>query len=221
MDGELSKDSKSKCLQNDEVAMDESEDFSDSYIPDTSVSISAADSSKFSHFALTWNDLSYSVKVKRGPWWKKKEVTKTLLSDLNGSLNSGEMVAVMGTSGAGKTTFMNLMAGRTNIGKVDGSILLDGKRRGKSFRSQCAYVEQDDVFLANLTVKETFYFNSFLRLPKNLSTEVKKARADEVIAQLGLSSCQSTRIGSNLVRGISGGERKRCSIGIELLTNPK
>eukprot|EP00121_Abeoforma_whisleri_P016567 Awhi_evm1s15198 len=176
---------------------------------------------KIRPFHLAWNNLRYSVTLSSGMMCSKKKETKVILDDINGGVKSGEMIAVMGTSGAGKTTFMNILAGRTSSGKIEGNITLNGAKRGKLFKRQSCYVEQDDVFLANLTVTETFVFNALMRLPKRLSRKEKVDRAKEVITQLGLSSCAHTRIGSVFERGVSGGERKRCAIGIELITNPK
>jgi len=166
---------------------------------------------------LTWTDLKYSVNEKKG----KEMVRKTILHNINGRLAPNEMVAIMGTSGAGKTTFLNVLAARNSEGDVEGQILLNGERRSKSFRRTTAYVEQDDLLMPFLTVKETFTFNALLRLSNKYTTSEKKARAIEVLTELGLTHCQETQIGGPMARGVSGGERKRCSIGIELITDPR
>lgn len=77
---------------------------------------------------------------------------------------------------------------------------------------------QDDILLATFTPREAFHFSADLRL--RLPAKEKKDRVEQVIAQLGLTKCADTYIGNNLIRGVSGGERKRTSIGVELLTNP-
>eukprot|EP00158_Paraphelidium_tribonemae_P009241 Partr_v1_DN28810_c2_g1_i2_m34268 putative ATP-binding cassette, subfamily G (WHITE), member 2 len=84
-----------------------------------------------------------------------------------------------------------------------------------------AYVEQDDLMYQNLTVRETLEYAAFMRLPSSYSKSEKLMRVDRIISQLGLSKCRDSRIGSPGKRGISGGERKRVSIGIELVTSPK
>jgi len=152
---------------------------------------------------------------------KKKNVDKTILSDINGVVRPGEMVCIMGTSGSGKTSMLNCLSGRHIQGKVTGDILLNGKKRTSLYRRQTAYVEQDDVMFPHLTVRETMYYTARLRMPRGTTYDEKIARADEVMQVLGLSDCKDTRIGSAFFKGISGGERKRTSIGIELITNPR
>lgn len=170
---------------------------------------------------LTWQRLGYSVNVKTREGGKRRVEEKVILSEFTGVCKPGEIVAIMGTSGAGKTTLLNVLSGRHVTGNVIGTILLNGRKRSKMFKRQSAYVEQDDLLYANLTVGETFYYAANLRLPGRLTREEKLKRADEVIMQLGLTHVRETRIGSNEYRGISGGERKRTAIGVEIITNPK
>eukprot|EP01137_Pigoraptor_chileana_P033009 Opistho-2@23286 len=168
--------------------------------------------------ALTWDHVKYTVVTKK----RGKVVNeKVILQDVTGSAKPGEMIAIMGTSGAGKTSFLNVLAGRHVQGVVDGQILLNGEPRSKMFKRQSAYVEQDDLLFPNLTVRETFTYTALLRLPRKLTKEEKVQRAMDVITELGLLSCIDTRIGNEANRGISGGERKRTSIGVELITNPR
>ncbi|KAI8901915.1 P-loop containing nucleoside triphosphate hydrolase protein [Globomyces pollinis-pini] len=164
---------------------------------------------------LSWTNLGFSVKVGKGE-------NKTLLHSMNGRVNAGEVVAIMGGSGAGKSTLLNTLAGRIGPGDLTGDILVDGKPRNKAtWNLECAYVEQDDVMFTNLTVLETLTFAAALKLPSKLSQSEKKKRVDGVIEELGLIHCRDTRIGNELSKGISGGERKRVSIGMELVSNPK
>ena len=81
-----------------------------------------------------------------------------------------------------------------------------------------AYVMQDDILSPVMTVKESFRFAARLRL--NLPLEKINSKVEATIVELGLQNCANTMIGNNLIRGVSGGERKRTSIGVELLTNP-
>eukprot|EP00123_Amoebidium_parasiticum_P016523 comp23474_c1_seq3/m.39236 comp23474_c1_seq3/g.39236 ORF comp23474_c1_seq3/g.39236 comp23474_c1_seq3/m.39236 type:complete len:241 (-) comp23474_c1_seq3:6-728(-) len=132
------------------------------------------------------------------------------------------MIALMGTSGAGKTTFLNLLSGRNlGAGRMEGEIRVNGYKRDKSFRRIAAYVEQDDILMPQLTVQETFYFQAQLRLPNSWSDQQKTDRAMSIINELGLGHTMGTRIGNHLFKGISGGERKRVAIGCELITNPR
>ncbi|KAJ3318238.1 hypothetical protein HDV06_000741 [Boothiomyces sp. JEL0866] len=162
---------------------------------------------------FSWKNVNLSVTVNK--------VKKQLLTNVSGEVRAGEMIAIMGGSGAGKSTLLNTLAGRIGPGELSGDILLDGKKRSpRNWTLQCAYVEQDDILFKQLTVFETLRYSALLRLPRTMSVAEKEARVNSVIAQLGLTGCKNTPIGDELVRGISGGERKRVSIGIELVTNP-
>jgi ABC-type multidrug transport system ATPase subunit/ABC-type multidrug transport system permease subunit len=158
---------------------------------------------------FSWQNVTFSIK------------TKTLIEDMSGSIEQGQVVAIMGGSGAGKSTLLNTLAGRIGDGDLKGDILVDGKVRNEStWKLQCAYVEQDDILFESLTVQETLMYSAMLRLPRRFSKEEKSRRVDNIIAQLGLEQCRNTRIGNEVNRGISGGERKRVSIGVELVTDP-
>jgi len=87
------------------------------------------------------------------------------------------------------------------------------------YSNQIAYVMQDDILLGTFSPRETFWFIANLRLPK-YTYEQKKKKVEEIIIELRLTKCSNTRIGDKMIRGISGGERKRTSIGVELLTDP-
>ncbi|KAJ3330847.1 hypothetical protein HDU76_004693 [Blyttiomyces sp. JEL0837] len=168
---------------------------------------------------LKWNSVKYVV-----PFGKHGE-RKILLDGVSGSVHEGQVVAVMGSSGSGKSTLLNCLAGRIADQKgseLSGDILFNGKRRSKgTWRKICAYVEQMDLMFTDLTVEETLTYAATLRLPSYMSSDEKWDHVNSVIMQLGLDGCRKTRIGDSIVRGISGGERKRVSIGIELVTDPK
>ena len=164
---------------------------------------------------IEWKDLTYLVNVGRG----KKKSAKTILDSLSGQVPPGRLLAVMGPTGCGKTSLINALAGRLPVGgTLNGDVLVNGKERGRAFRSISAYVMQDDVLFSNLTVQETFEFAARMRLPPDVTMETKTALVDQIITELGLAKAKDTRIGNNFVRGVSGGERKRTNIGIELLS---
>jgi ABC-type multidrug transport system ATPase subunit len=166
---------------------------------------------------FSWSSVSLSVAV------EKDKPLKQLLKSVSGHIKSGEIVAIMGGSGAGKSSLLNTLAGRIeNNTTLEGSILIDGYERNPSnWRLKCAYVEQDDILLPNLTVFETLLYSARLRLSRKMPLAEKKERVNAVIRQLGLEGCRDTKIGDSLSRGISGGERKRVSIGVELVTDPE
>ena len=92
------------------------------------------------------------------------------------------------------------------------------KDKIKNFSSYSAYVQQDDILFQTMTVRECLEFAAKLKLPGEYGQ--KMARVNDLIATLKLNKCQNTRIGGPLVKGVSGGERKRTSIGVELITDP-
>ncbi|KAJ1974653.1 hypothetical protein H4R33_006778 [Dimargaris cristalligena] len=174
-----------------------------------------------SHGGLVWNSLEYQVPLATKGFRKVVE-WRTLLNNVSGNVAPGEMVAIMGSSGAGKSTLLNALAGRLKTGKLKGQILYNGaKRNPRLFKKQAAYVEQDDLLYPQLTVRETIQYAATLKLPsREFSKEAKARRVDEVIEWLRLSGQANTMIGDAAVRGVSGGERKRTAIGVELVTDP-
>jgi ABC-type multidrug transport system ATPase subunit/ABC-type multidrug transport system permease subunit len=166
---------------------------------------------------LGWDDLNYFVTVGKG----KKKKRRQILTNVTGMAPPGQMLAIMGPSGAGKTSLLNALAGRlpsSGDGELMGRITVNGRLRDNSFRQLVGYVMQDDVFFSNLTVTETLTLAARLRLPREYSKAQKKEIVDQVIAELSLNQARDTKIGGPAVAGISGGERKRVNIGTELIT---
>lgn len=146
---------------------------------------------------------------------------RVILDGLSAVMPPGRLLAIMGPTGCGKTSLINALAGRLPIGgTLEGQILVNGLPRGKGFRAVSAYVMQDDVLFHNLTVRETLDFAARMRLPASVPPGAKAARVDAIIAQLGLAGAANTYVGNAIVRGVSGGERKRVNIAIEVLSNP-
>lgn len=148
---------------------------------------------------------------------------KVILKDIRGSVKAGQMLAILGPSGSGKSSLLNLLAGRITANPnahVTGSVLVNGQPRDYStFKKIAAYVLQDDDMFGELTVREQIKYAAMLRLPSSISQERKMLRVDNVIQELGLAKVADTLIGNATIRGISGGERKRVSIGTELVTD--
>ncbi|KAJ2723674.1 hypothetical protein GGI07_002469 [Coemansia sp. Benny D115] len=163
---------------------------------------------------LSWNNLDYDVKTKHG--------VRRVLHGISGSVYPGELVAIMGSSGAGKTTLLNVLAGRVQGGRLYGDITFNGSKRDPhTFKRQLAFVEQDDLMYPQLTVSETLTTSAELRLSDTKYTKQEKHdRVDTVMRQLRLTHVKDSPIGGAGARGVSGGERKRVSIGAELVTDP-
>uniref|UniRef100_A0A8C6V1I9 ATP-binding cassette, sub-family G (WHITE), member 2b n=1 Tax=Neogobius melanostomus TaxID=47308 RepID=A0A8C6V1I9_9GOBI len=132
------------------------------------------------------------------------------------------MNAIMGATGSGKTSLLDVIAGRKDPrGLKEGQVLVDGRVVTSELRLSSAYVVQDDILMGTLSVRENLLFSANLRLdPRQHTDKEKRSRVDAIIQDLGLTDCAHTKIGTEFLRGVSGGERKRCSIGMELITAP-
>jgi len=126
-----------------------------------------------------------------------------------------------GFSGSGKTSLLDILARNNTSPGVTGDILVGGRALDpRMMREHFGYVMQDDSHLVQLTVRETLTYSALLRLPANMSQAEKLRRVDEVLGDLGLLNVADSRVGGGYVRGVSGGERRRVSIGVHLLKDP-
>eukprot|EP00475_Leptophrys_vorax_P032728 TRINITY_DN5088_c0_g1_i1.p1 TRINITY_DN5088_c0_g1~~TRINITY_DN5088_c0_g1_i1.p1 ORF type:complete len:756 (-),score=211.45 TRINITY_DN5088_c0_g1_i1:29-2296(-) len=150
---------------------------------------------------------------------QKQQKWKPIIRGVTGILRPGELVAIIGPSGSGKSSLLNILSGRIPSNtKFSGEVLANGRPMDNAFlKHNLAYVLQDDFLLPNQTVRECLEFSAKLRLPQKMSESEKNNRVDEVIADLGLRKVQNSKIGGGFVRGVSGGERKRVSIGLEFV----
>ncbi|CAG2164007.1 unnamed protein product [Oppiella nova] len=176
--------------------------------------------------SISWHNINVFSKPSTGirlPFRKKDDSSVHILKNVSGHVNSGQLLAIMGSSGAGKTTLMNVLTQR-NLSdvKVNGSVKLNGKIMDyNTIKSLSAYVQQDDMFIANITVREHLKFQSRVRMDQSTTLKFRESRIHQVLLDLGLNKCADTMIGAPEVeKGISGGERKRLSIASELLTDP-
>ncbi|KAJ9568124.1 hypothetical protein OSB04_004090 [Centaurea solstitialis] len=169
---------------------------------------------------LKFQEVVYTIKIKKQGWLRKKETTeKEILKGVSGTVLPGEMLAMLGPSGSGKTTLLTALGGRLG-GKLGGKITYNDKPFTSVMKRNTGFVTQDDVLYPHLTVIETLVFTALLRLPNTLTTHEKVMHAEAVVNQLGLTRCKNSIVGSPYLRGVSGGERKRVSIGQEMLINP-
>ncbi|XP_073124429.1 ABC transporter G family member 14-like isoform X2 [Henckelia pumila] len=172
--------------------------------------------------SLKFKEIVYKVNCERkgtccGGTSNSKE--RVILNGITGMVSPGEILAMLGPSGSGKTTLLTALGGRLS-GNLSGKITYNGQPFSGSIRRRTGFVAQDDVLYQHLTVFETLLFTALLRLPKSLTREAKVQHVEHVITELGLTKCRNSMIGGPLFRGISGGEKKRVSIGQEMLINP-
>ncbi|KAG2437947.1 hypothetical protein HXX76_005562 [Chlamydomonas incerta] len=146
---------------------------------------------------------------------------RQILFYVSGRVVPGEVLALMGPSGSGKTSLLSVLGGRAPPAvTVAGAVTVDGAPLSKAVRRQIGFVLQDDVLYETLTVHETLLYAGLLRLPRRMPAAEKRQRVEGVLRGLGLGRSRDTIIGGFFRRGISGGERKRVSVGHELLINP-
>ncbi|XP_047086446.1 ABC transporter G family member 5-like [Lolium rigidum] len=181
------------------------------------------------HFVLAFHDLTYSVKRPRRSFSRSRgdvgatDVARrnTLLDGISGEAREGEIMAVLGASGAGKSTLIDALASRIQRESLRGAVTLNGDALdSRLLRVISAYVMQDDLLYPMLTVAETLMYSAEFRLPRSLSTSKKRSRVQALIDQLGLRAAANTIIGDEGHRGVSGGERRRVSIGIDIIHDP-
>ncbi|KAL4428045.1 hypothetical protein ABPG75_002134 [Micractinium tetrahymenae] len=176
-------------------------------------------SSKFlsAGMPVTFKELTYTVTNSQN---KKEKIS--LLQGVSGYLLPREMTALMGPSGSGKTTLLDCLSGRKTVGHLDGAVAFAGNKPTPQFlRRFTGYVEQFDTLLPTLTVHEMLMYTAELKRPTSEPREEKQAAVEELLQVLALEGCRNVKIGSNLERGISGGQAKRVNIGIALVSNPR
>ncbi|XP_071128832.1 broad substrate specificity ATP-binding cassette transporter ABCG2-like isoform X1 [Mytilus edulis] len=167
---------------------------------------------------ITGHNIVYTVDVKTKPCCGQIE-KKEILKGINGVFKPG-MNAILGPTGSGKSSLLDILAGRKDPAGLHGQLLLDGSPPPENFKCMVGYVVQDDVVMGGLTVRENFEFSATLRLPSHVTKADRKDRVDNVINELGLNKCADTKVGNEFFRGVSGGERKRTNIGMELIISP-
>ncbi|KAF9109587.1 hypothetical protein BGX27_007451, partial [Mortierella sp. AM989] len=142
-----------------------------------------------------------------------------ILQNVSGVLRSGRACAIMGPSGSGKTTLISMLTSK--VLKDEGRILINGQEEDLShYRKLIGYVPQDDIMLRELTVNDILLHSAYMRLPARLTRQQMTEKVLEIVDFLGLNSVMNSVVGDAVKRGISGGQRKRVNIGMELVTDP-
>uniref|UniRef100_K3WC73 ABC transporter domain-containing protein n=1 Tax=Globisporangium ultimum (strain ATCC 200006 / CBS 805.95 / DAOM BR144) TaxID=431595 RepID=K3WC73_GLOUD len=181
-------------------------------------------SSPVSKFTLSWSNVTFSVPTKA-----KKAVKsggdpsdkRVILKNVSGRCAAGELTAVIGPSGSSKTTLLDILADRVHSGELEGSIEANGTKRDPStFRAIASYVAQDDTLLGSFTVRETLVMAAKLSLPSAVTKAMIHDRVETALGEMGLRNCANTVVGDVFRKGISGGQKRRLSMAIELLSNP-
>ncbi|XP_042381998.1 ABC transporter G family member 28-like [Zingiber officinale] len=146
---------------------------------------------------------------------------KQLLRSVTGKLTPGHVTAIMGPSGAGKTTFLNALAGKLSGCQTTGLVLVNGKVQPiQSYKKIIGFVPQDDIVHGNLTVEENLWFSANCRLSAKMSKADRVLIVERNIESLGLQSIRNSLVGTVEKRGISGGQRKRVNVGLEMVMEP-
>ena len=176
--------------------------------------------------SLHFSDISYTLG------------NRVILDSISGSVKPGQLLAIMGASGAGKSTFLDILARKNKRGAVTGQTFVNGREvEDSDFKKMMGFVDQEDTLMSTLTVYETVLYSALLRLPREMSFEAKKFRTLETMHELGILGIKDARIGESGKlccfryvesltpcisgrRSISGGEKRRVSIACELVTSP-
>ncbi|CAG8440511.1 6656_t:CDS:10 [Acaulospora morrowiae] len=142
-----------------------------------------------------------------------------ILKGVSGKFLHGRTCAIMGPSGAGKTTFVSLLTGK--VKRTSGKVKVNGVTESlEKYQKLIGFVPQEDIMLRELTVREILVHSALMRLPSNMERAEKKRKVIEIIKFLGLDHVMDSVIGDEEERGISGGQRKRVNIGMELVAEP-
>lgn len=171
---------------------------------------------------VSWTDLRVTVTLPANKAAGRPAAPKHLIDGVHGHAAPRRLLAILGSSGAGKTTLLNTLAARLTPNAVTtGVTLVNGFARDKQeYLKHVGYVTQDDVLTNSATCREAIEFSAALRLPASVAASDRRSSVSETLEILGLRRCADTIVGRDQGGGISGGERKRVCIGIELVNNP-
>ncbi|KAG2420320.1 ABC transporter CDR4 [Aspergillus terreus] len=158
-----------------------------------------------------WQDVCYDIKI--------KGETRRILDHVDGWVKPGTLTALMGVTGAGKTSLLDVLANRITMGVITGDMLVDGRPRDDSFQRKTGYVQQQDLHLETSTVREALIFSAILRQPSSVPRKEKLAYVEEVIKMLNMEEYAEAVVGV-LGEGLNVEQRKRLTIGVEIAAKP-
>ncbi|XP_062218543.1 ABC transporter G family member 39-like isoform X2 [Phragmites australis] len=176
----------------------------------------------FTPLSITFDNIKYSVDMPQE--MKDKGITEDrllLLKGVSGAFRPGVLTALMGVSGAGKTTLMDVLAGRKTGGYIEGDICISGyPKKQETFARIAGYCEQNDIHSPHVTVYESLVYSAWLRLPPEVNSEARKMFVEEVMELVELAPLRGALVGLPGVNGLSTEQRKRLTIAVELVANP-
>ncbi|KAJ5765834.1 ABC multidrug transporter A-2 [Penicillium odoratum] len=158
-----------------------------------------------------WENVCYDIKIKGKP--------RRILDGVDGWVKPGTLTALMGVTGAGKTSLLDVLADRVTMGVITGDMLVDGRQRDGSFQRKTGYVQQQDLHLETSTVREALIFSALLRQPHKTPYDEKIAYVEEVIKMLDMEEYAEAVVGI-LGEGLNVEQRKRLTIGVEIAAKP-
>ncbi|KAI3524542.1 hypothetical protein L1887_03200 [Cichorium endivia] len=176
----------------------------------------------FQPLSMAFSNINYYVDI---PLELKQEGVVEdrlqLLVNVTGAFRPGVLTALVGVSGAGKTTLMDVLAGRKTGGVIEGSIHISGYPKSQeTFARVSGYCEQNDIHSPCLTVLESLLFSAWLRLPSDVDSKTQKVFVEEVMELVELTPLKGALVGLPGVDGLSTEQRKRLTIAVELVANP-
>uniref|UniRef100_A0A7N2R4K9 ABC transporter domain-containing protein n=2 Tax=Quercus lobata TaxID=97700 RepID=A0A7N2R4K9_QUELO len=176
----------------------------------------------FDQHSITFDDIIYSVDMPQE--MKSQGVIEdklVLLNGVSGAFRPGVLTALMGVSGAGKTTLMDVLAGRKTGGYIEGNITISGfPKNQETFARISGYCEQNDIHSPHVTVYESLLYSAWLRLSSEVDSETRKMFIEEVMELVELNPLRNALVGLPGVNGLSTEQRKRLTIAVELVANP-
>ncbi|KAL5701728.1 transcription factor [Ranunculus cassubicifolius] len=176
----------------------------------------------FQPLSITFNNITYSVDMPQEMETQGgNKVRLELLKGVSGAFRPGVLTALMGVSGAGKTTLMDVLAGKKTGGHIEGSITISGyPKKQETFARVSGYCEQNDIHSPHVTVHESLVYSSWLRLPCEIDSKTRKMFIEEVMELVELTPIRKAIVGLPNRSGLSTEQRKRLTIAVELVANP-